>query len=286
MKHKLAKENFIKKFNEKYPNYTIIEFESLSKPIVVIDELGVKYIKNNPFNALNHGFNIQSIVDKEQYIETKIKNYFPNLKLIKYDGIKKPVIVEDENGFLYRPQCYDLINGSVVTIETCDDKNKLFKFKANKKHNNFYDYDKINYINGKTKTTITCKIHGDFDQLPESHLSGHGCKKCATVGFSKESWLKRLKGMKAYFYVLRVFNDEEEFIKIGITSTTIEKRYKHLKKYEYDVLMKVEETPSKVYDIEKKQLKKYKNFKYLPKQVFEGWSECFLIETKNKITVI
>ena len=204
-----------------------------------------------------------------------------------YDiGIHWDYSILCENGFIYKPQCYDLINGSIVTIETCTNKNELFKFKANKRHSDFYNYDKINYTNSKTKITVTCKIHGDFDQIPESHLFGHGCPKCGTVGFSKESWLKRLKNKKAYFYVLRVFTDDEEFIKIGITSTSINKRYKSLKNYKFDVLIMLEETPSKVYDIEKELLKKYKNFKYLPKQKFEGWSECFLIETKNKITVI
>ena len=46
-------------------------------------------------------------------------------------------------------------------------------------HNNKYDYSKLNYISAKEKIIITCLIHGDFEQIPNSHLNGNGCKKCA-----------------------------------------------------------------------------------------------------------
>lgn len=45
---------------------------------------------------------------------------------------------------------------------------------------NFYDYSKTIYVTAIKKVTITCPIHGDFEQTPNSHLSGHGCKKCSS----------------------------------------------------------------------------------------------------------
>jgi len=58
----------------------------------------------------------------------------------------------------------------------------LFTFieKANKIHNNRYDYTQTNYINNKKLIKIICKEHGIFEQIPASHLSGSGCKKCGT----------------------------------------------------------------------------------------------------------
>ena len=53
-----------------------------------------------------------------------------------------------------------------------------FVAKANCIHNNYYSYDKVNYINSYTKVIITCPIHGNFEQTPSSHLSGRGCPKC------------------------------------------------------------------------------------------------------------
>ncbi len=42
-----------------------------------------------------------------------------------------------------------------------------------------YTYDKVNYVHGKKIVTITCKVHGDFSQTPNSHLNGQGCPVCS-----------------------------------------------------------------------------------------------------------
>lgn len=56
--------------------------------------------------------------------------------------------------------------------------NKEWKELANRVHKGKYDYSKTNYVNAKTKVTITCPIHGDFEQLPRKHMSGQGCPQC------------------------------------------------------------------------------------------------------------
>lgn len=55
---------------------------------------------------------------------------------------------------------------------------KEFKAKANLVHNNFYSYDKVNYVDSKTKIIITCPRHEDFEVRPSSHLQGIGCYHC------------------------------------------------------------------------------------------------------------
>lgn len=72
-----------------------------------------------------------------------------------------------------------------------DDKFYNFIKKANDVHNNFYNYDRVNYINAKTKILIGCPIHGYFEQLPYNHLIGKGCKKCA-IDKNKKSFSKSL----------------------------------------------------------------------------------------------
>lgn len=54
-----------------------------------------------------------------------------------------------------------------------------FIVKANEQHNSKYTYDKTNYVKSNVKVTITCPIHGDFEQTPAMHLSGNGCPSCA-----------------------------------------------------------------------------------------------------------
>jgi hypothetical protein len=44
-----------------------------------------------------------------------------------------------------------------------------------------YDYSKAAYTEAKEKLTITCLVHGDFEQTPHKHLFGRGCPKCAIV---------------------------------------------------------------------------------------------------------
>lgn len=57
--------------------------------------------------------------------------------------------------------------------------NHKFIEKAKKVHGDKYDYSNVVYENAKTKVRISCPKHGNFYQLPSSHLAGKTCKKCA-----------------------------------------------------------------------------------------------------------
>lgn len=54
-----------------------------------------------------------------------------------------------------------------------------FVGEANKVHNGLYDYTRSKYTGAWYDVTIVCRIHGEFTQQARSHLSGHGCDKCA-----------------------------------------------------------------------------------------------------------
>jgi very-short-patch-repair endonuclease len=49
---------------------------------------------------------------------------------------------------------------------------------SNKIHKNIYDYSKVDYVGCKQKVIITCLLHGDFEQTPDSHIQGVGCPFC------------------------------------------------------------------------------------------------------------
>lgn len=64
--------------------------------------------------------------------------------------------------------------------------------KANKIHNNKYDYSKTEYINSREKVCIICHKkdengieHGEFWQKANNHLNGQDCPKCAKRGRKK-----------------------------------------------------------------------------------------------------
>ena len=48
-----------------------------------------------------------------------------------------------------------------------------------------YDYSLVKYINARTYVTILCKIHGEFYQVPNSHLHGSGCPLCGALTKAK-----------------------------------------------------------------------------------------------------
>ncbi|UYL05420.1 hypothetical protein DIDNDMLP_00435 [Klebsiella phage KP13-7] len=57
----------------------------------------------------------------------------------------------------------------------------VFEHKANIKHDNKYDYSKVEYINAKTNVIIICNEHGEFEITPNKHLNGRGCQKCGII---------------------------------------------------------------------------------------------------------
>lgn len=80
------------------------------------------------------------------------------------------------------PKC--AIENSRTSIEE-------FIQRANKIHNNKYDYSKVKYKNAYTKIKIICPYHGSFEQRSGDHLHGHGCKQCTktTISYKQITWL-------------------------------------------------------------------------------------------------
>lgn len=67
---------------------------------------------------------------------------------------------------------------------------KMFITKANSKHNFRYSYATTNYLGSKQKVTITCPIHGDFEQRAGNHLEGYGCSKCGQLASASSVAIK------------------------------------------------------------------------------------------------
>ena len=84
-----------------------------------------------------------------------------------------------------------------------DDSKRLslleFIKKSRKKHGDKYDYSEVEYVNVNTKVHIICPEHGEFEQLPNSHLQGCGCPKCGiekmreSISSSKEDFIKKAR---------------------------------------------------------------------------------------------
>jgi hypothetical protein len=86
--------------------------------------------------------------------------------------------------------------------QRCRKTKEQFIKEASSIHNNFYNYDKINYTSTDNKIVITCPTHGDFEQTPDNHISGHGCPKCSSDNKTKtkEQFIKEASTIHNNFY--------------------------------------------------------------------------------------
>jgi len=164
-------------------------------------------------------WNKQSLAE----VQNKVNLAIDGIKIIEL-GNDKRVLVEYK-GNLYNQRYNNLYKGKIPSIKSAIDKNAVFISKAKEVHGDSYIYDKVEYVSAKKHITITCPVHGDFEQTPDGHLSGQGCKLCADAKkantWSYSDWEKagrtssNFDGFK--LYLIECWNDEERFFKIGKT---------------------------------------------------------------------
>lgn len=134
-------------------------------------------------------------------------------------------------------------------------------------HNDWYDYSKVVYKGVRSKVTITCPLHGDFEQEAGAHVVGKGCKYCAPTGYNPDK--------AAVLYVL----DAGEYTKIGITNKDPSYRIKQLNKvspYKFTLVQHFNFDSGYVCgEIEKQVLSYFRDFYDYPDDKFGGWTECF-----------
>jgi hypothetical protein len=250
-----------------------------------------------------------------------------------------------------------------------------FKTRSLLIHGGFYDYSKIIYTNARTKVTISCPLHGEFEQIPDHHLSGHGCKRCGGLkqGASKTHTTSdfvaaaelvhgtsydysyvlyraarepvsiicpmhgpfsqtpdnhlagkgcmpcglasgvatRLETMKkngtnsgryspvffavnkhyenvyGLFYCVRLYNDNESFLKIGITKNEIRTRFGSATgrgNYLFEVVFTLRNYIVLLYQLEQGLLRLFNSWKYKPISEFGGDTECLRYECLPLIT--
>jgi len=75
---------------------------------------------------------------------------------------------------------------------------KQFIIDAKKIHGNKFDYSLVEYIGCQKKIKIICYKGHIFEQTPNNHLSGYGCKECSMINLA-------LKKIKSQEYVINQF---------------------------------------------------------------------------------
>lgn len=167
----------------------------------------VKCIRES--NGIKSRSSVESFLSKARAIHGDKYDY----SNIEYKGSKSylNIICPDHGQFVQRvdhhlttsgcPRCGDVLKRDCFS-STRDE----FIGKSVDIHGNKYDYSLVDYFNSQTKVTIVCPVHGEFRQVPNSHLSGNGCSSCGKYGYQPQN--------SGSFYILRI---TEDVIKFGIT---------------------------------------------------------------------
>lgn len=153
-----------------------------------------------------------------------------------------------------------------------------FITKAQNVHDNTYDYAAVNYVNTHTKVDILCREHGTFSQTPDNHLRGAGCPRCAgdTLRGKYIAGHYKSPNKVGQLYVARFTNDEESFIKVGITTQrSVSYRYgkKHMG-YDVECIHTTSLPIRHANELERRILDSYHRHKYTPRTKFGGYTEC------------
>lgn len=220
----------------------------------------------------------------KQFVQNmqKVHKDLYNYSRVEYNGAYIPitVICKVHGEFITTPSNHSKGSGcqacaNEATSKRCKKTVVTFKIEATVIHNNFYNYDKVIYETARLPIIITCKIHGDFKQIPSNHLKGVGCPSChgGMYNASKETLL----------YYLSI--NEGQAYKIGITCKSVNERFitKDLLKIEV-LKIWIFKTGLDAYNVEQKILKQFKNNQYKGKKLLEsGNTELFNKNILNEI---
>jgi len=94
-----------------------------------------------------------------------------------------------------------------------------FIAKATTIHGDGYDYSKVNYTTSSNRVIVVCKIHGEFEQSPNSHLRGRGCNDC---GNDRSAKIRRSNTEEFIEKSMIIYGDTYDYSKVEYI-TSLEK---------------------------------------------------------------
>lgn len=151
-------------------------------------------------------------------------------------------------------------------------------------HANKYDYSLVVYDCSRTNVNIICKIHGIFSQNPQAHINSSGCPKCKALysGWNESVFntaCREKNNGKGILYVIKCRSKNECFYKVGITSNSVQARFRcnSFMPYDYIEVYTVRGDSCFIYDLEKQLHYLLVDKNYKPKLPFDGMTECFTV---------
>lgn len=126
------------------------------------------------------------------------------------------------------------------------------------------------------RAIFKCPLCGnEWNSLINNIQAGH-TKSCGCMvmrGWTRTMWINYCD--KATLYKIRMFNDYEDFIKIGITSKNNPLDRFKVFPYNVEVLKLIEGDSGYIFDLERRAKRMFKKYSYKPLLNFGGETECY-----------
>ena len=193
--NKLTQEQFIEKakliHGDKY-SYDFVDYINSKTKVIILCNSCSTCFKTIPGNfllgkgcnicAIKYRGNIKKLKSESVFIDkaTNIHGSKYIYNLVEYKSAKSTVKIictscsatfeQSPDAHLAGKGCNKCANNILMTKEE-------FIQKSNKFHENFYNYDLVEYKGIANKVKIICPIHDIFEQTPSNHFK-HGCSKC------------------------------------------------------------------------------------------------------------
>lgn len=187
-------EEFIEKakkvHKDKY-DYSEVEYVNNHTKVKIFCHKCGEYFYQTPANHLSGGGCINCSGNKkytrEEFIEKAnlIHNNKYDYSKVEYTNIKNKVIIHCNKHGDFEQIAEKHLDG--CGCPSCANEDLSIRYtktteqfieEARKVHGDKYNYDKVNYVDSKTKVIIHCPEHGDFEQAPSNHLQKQGCPQC------------------------------------------------------------------------------------------------------------
>lgn len=258
------------------------KFKGVTKPILIRDKYGLLEVKTAR-QLLNNKPSIMSALNKTEYFMNQLRDLYPYIaeEIIpqsEYVNAKTKMLFETKFGIVsISPDA--LLSGHMPNIRSAINRKEYFKNQLLYLYDNKYDFIVNSTDRHDGRCILICPIHGE-QPIDNDHIfSGCGCPKC------NKFWEN-----SNVFYLVRMFNDSEDFYKLGISYKTKDgniRRFKDYKSLGYNIEeIKIIEFEDfmKCRDFETKLKRLIKNNLYTPLN-WENKSstECF---TKDSLPII
>lgn len=286
----------VKNNNSYYETFFTVEedYKSNRHKILIKTPYGNCRVKSENLYRKNIKPSILSAIDRNEYFKEMVREMHPfNLDKCDYkDSVTKVIVICSIHGeFSIIPN--SLLSGrgcKSCGTETVKKKLTISRGELLKKfhniHGNRYKYDFCNSEKTTDKINIICNIHGTFNQTSHSHMSGQGCPKCGVEKnqlkphvWDCKNWKKAAEMSKSFdsfkLYIIRLYNETEDFYKVGRTFNTLSKRVYKIP-YKFDKIKVIEGEPCYITELEKTIKNDNKHNLYTPKITFGGQYECFI----------